>query len=84
MCVCGVNVSACVSVCVCHRVCAWAHTWTSSITHFITGIFTKEKGTLWLVWLRAARSTQRVLSFKNARARTAVSQTQNQITLITC
>ena len=43
VCVCGVNVSACVRVCVCecHRVCAWAHTWTSSITHFITGIFTK-------------------------------------------
>ena len=61
-------------VCGCHRVCACAHTWTSSITHFMTGIDTREKGTLWLVWLRAARSTQRVLSFKNARARTAVIQ----------
>ena len=64
-----------VCVCVCVTGCARGRTLghrpspTSSLASY-----TREKGTLWLVWLRAARSTQRVLSFKNARARTAVNQ----------
>jgi len=53
----------CACVCVCVTGCARGRTPghrpspTSSPASSL-----KEKGTLWLVWLRAARSTQRVLS----------------------